>query len=390
MKTQYTAHRNHNNMQALKLGLVATALILTGTGLLPLAAAAPSFNNLQIFISTSGNLPYSYTVTAYNLTGAQVVSYQTQFPAAAFELPTGDYMFTVSAVFEQGYGCAECLYASASTVTTSNGADASQSIRYVQPQSEYGYLIQHVDSSASYTIRTQNVTQLPTAQVTIRASYVNGTAASGAYVSASIVGQWYYWWGQDAKTLLYAQTGKDGVANLVLPQAPAVVTAWMWVPVDLPSSQTTVTKNVGGEVINVTVYWQPTYVGLSASALVIPPAHEANLTLRYQQPSYWAMPLGARVATASSGEATGATVSNQTAGVPSLVNQASVPQSAQTIFYLPSKIPSLDGSSQQAQSLEASSPTTMPAILASAALFGALAVAAVVLRLKHRPPAAPA
>src|SRR3989442_1571537 len=120
---------------------------------------------------------------------------------------------------------------------------------------------------------------LPSSNVTITASYLNGTAASGASVSAYIVGEWYWWGNSNNRLVLWGQTDKTGKVDLIVPSVPVEVSAWAWLPVNLPSHQTTVQTTVGGEKVNVTVYWQPTYVGLAGSALIIPPKTGASITL---------------------------------------------------------------------------------------------------------------
>ncbi|QQG48994.1 MAG: hypothetical protein HY247_01375 [archaeon] len=367
------------------LALACFALMLAGTGAIPGALAASGFNNVQIMISTSQSLAYTYSVTAYNLTGTQVASYQSQFPAAAFELPSGEYLFTVSAVYQQWGSCYCVSPAGASTTTVYSNGSTEAFVKPYQPQSEYGYLVQNVSASGTYTITTQNTSALSTVPVTVKTTFVNGTAAAGVSVSASVVGQWYYWWGSDSKTTMYAQTGSDGVASLVIPRAPAVVTAWGWLPVTLDSSHSTVVKNIGGEDINVTVYWQPSYVGLSASALVLPPSNSLDLVLHYQQPSYWAMPMGASSGTFTSGGTVG-TVARQPTGIPTLVNQGS--QSGGNQYYLPKSIPSLDGSQGPTSQSGAQGGLGMtPAsILASGVIFASLVVAGLASRRNKKSP----
>ncbi len=222
-----------------------------------------------------------------------------------------------------------------------NGSSYSSPVRNFQPASEYGFLIQRIDSSQTLHISTQNVTQLPIAKVTVKVAYVNGTAAAGASVSASIVGQWYSWWGQGTDVVMWTQTGSDGVASLVLPVAPAVVIAWSWVPVNLPANETTIVRDVGGEKVNVTVYWEPTYVGLSASALLLPPATSVSLTLRYQQPNYWVLPMGVQSGVGQVGPSGSATIASEPTGVPSQTSAGASRQGGSSNYYTPPSIPPL-------------------------------------------------
>jgi hypothetical protein len=372
-----------------RVACTLTALLLVGLAFasIPVAfAASSSYNNVQVLVTPSSNLNYNYFFTAYNLTGQLVASSQTPYPAAAFELPSGTYLFTVSAVNQTSYGCPLCVEGiakgaaaaspsntSSSNGTSPNGGTVLPPIMYRPPAAEYGYQIEQVTGSDTINIATQNITKIPTASVDVKVSFVNGTAASGAWVSSSVVGEWYYWWGSDSNIVMWAQTGQDGVAHLVLPEAPTVVSAWDWVKVDLPVSQTSTKVDVGGETVNVTIYWEPTYVGLAASALIIPPTSSVSLKLHYQTPNFWVMPMGASVAPGTPGMVGGAAVSNDATGVPSGTQQAA--QQGSNPYYLPTSIPSL----QTVSGAQGSSLGMTPAIttLIEGAAIGAAAVAAV-------------
>jgi hypothetical protein len=338
MKTQATKPKKYHHFASTsaKATLMGFAILLAGAGFLSSVAQGATFNNVQISVATSSNLPYSYVFTAYNLTGDLVGTYQGPYPAAAFELPTGDYLFTVSATSQYVNPCNICAVSAAGSVPSSS--ISSYPVKYYQPTAEYGYAVQHVDSSQSISIRTKNVTEFPTSQVTAKVVYANGTAAVGAWVSASVVGQWYYWWGQDTKILMSAQTGNDGTATLVIPSAPSVVTAWSWVSVNLPTNETTVVTTVGGQKVNVTVYWQPTYVGLSASGLLLPPSTSTTLTLHYQPQNYWVIPAGVQTAGGTSGSGV---TSSQPTGVPAQSRAGASQQAGSSQYYTPRSIPNL-------------------------------------------------
>ena len=344
--------------------LVTVLLVGMALSSLPVAFASDtSFNNVQVFVNTTYQTGYNFFFTAYNITGELVGSSQTPFPAAAFELPAGTYLLTVSAINQTYYGCYECVragYAEGSTSTTTttvsygttngsapdkNGTSILPVPFYRPPTSEYGYQVFQVSGPASITINTQNTTQFPTSNVAVKVSFTNGTAAAGVWVSASIVGQWYYWWGSDSRIVMSAQTGQDGSAVLVLPRAPAVVSAWDWVKVNLPADQRTKPVDVGGQVVNVTVYWEPMYVGLAASALIIPPSTSVNLTLQYQHYNYWVSPAGGVVAPGVATDASAASVSKAQTGVPSGTQQAASLAGASSQYYLPTSIPSLQTTS---------------------------------------------
>ena len=380
MKTHSARNQSKSrNYPLLTASVLAVAAFLVGS--LPQVATAQSFDNVQIFVTPSAQLPYSYTYTAYNTTGSLVATYQAQLPAAAFEVPPGDYLFTVSAVYQNYVACLDCPIV-AGGQTQPGGSQAMPPYKYQQPASEYGYLLAHVDGPKTYTISTMNVTTFPTTTIGVKASFVNGTAAPGAYVSASVVGQWYYWWAATSNGSNWAQTGPDGTATLVVPKAPVIVTGWLWVPVNLPTNQTTVVKNIGGQDVNVTVYWQPTYVGLSASTLVIPPSTSANLTLRYQEPTYWAMPGGIQYAGMGQSGSGQATVASQPTGVPSQMLQASGSGSNQQQFFVPQQIPQLSVNGEASATPNFWSGLLIP--LTVGATAGATAVALTWLALSRR------
>ena len=66
-------------------------------GYYALASSSVSLNNVQISIVTTSSLPYYFDVSVYNTTGSFVSYTSTNFPAAAFVLPSGTYLFTVTA-----------------------------------------------------------------------------------------------------------------------------------------------------------------------------------------------------------------------------------------------------------------------------------------------------
>jgi hypothetical protein len=277
-----------SHFSAVFLLLSLTAIVLCS---LPLTRAA-SYSNVRITIQTQNTLPYSFTVSAFNTSGYLLASCQTQYPAASFELPDGQYIFTATTYYD--------------TYQTSNAIEGVYSMPYyIMPVTEYGYSNQQISGSTTFTIQTQNATSLPKTSITVQVTYANGTAAEGTSVSASILGSWYYWdYGQDFT--LWTATKADGTATLIAPQAPVQINAWNWIYVNLPSNMTTVQVTVAGEQVNVTVYWQPTYVGLAGSTLVTPPENNASITLHVQQPNYWVMPLGVRALPAEGGTATAA------------------------------------------------------------------------------------
>jgi hypothetical protein len=222
--------------------------------------------------------------------------------------------------------------------------------------------------------------------VSVGLSYKNGTAVSDAYVSASGVGtNWY--WGDVSGVTMYAQTGADGVAHLVVPAVPLIVTASKSVQVDLPKSQTTMQVNVGGQLVNVTLYYSPNYVYLSAEALLIPPRATLNMVVTAQTQSRLipyaagaasspgqAVTNGAAAVPPSSGQGLPTT---QAAGAGAQTSTTSV-QTSQ-IAAAPAAIPPLPASDVGAPSTtQSSSNPTSISVLAIGTVVLAGAIAAVV------------
>jgi len=375
------------------------ALLFAGTAFLIQPVSAASFNNVQVFATTTSSQAYDFQFAAYNLTGSLVASTQTSYPAAAFELPTGGYLFTVSATYYDygiGYACPVAQGTATSSsgkapstgtsppMVRANGSGSSPAqilpLCY-PPSSEYGYATATVSGPQQVNVQLQNVTTMPTTSVTVRVSYVNGTAASDASVYASIVGEWYYWWGPNSSVTMSGQTDSNGVAHLVLPEAPTVVTAWMWVPI-ISNTNGTIQTTIGGQKTNITVYWQPTYVGLSGSGLLLPPQSSIDLTLRYQQPDNWVMPGGVLSQGAYAGAASAGTVASQPSGVPALASGSSGTQSSSQP-YLPSQIPSIQQAAGAPTSGQAGLLGAGTLTLASAA-FAITALAVVFVAVRHR------
>jgi hypothetical protein len=67
-----------------------------------------------------------------------------------------------------------------------------------------------------------------------------------------------------------------------MPSAPLLVTADTNVPIAISQTQSTVTVNVGGQKVNVTLYWQPSSVYLQGQTLILPPQTGGNIVLQYQ------------------------------------------------------------------------------------------------------------
>jgi hypothetical protein len=368
------------NMAKIKFSVLAIVLLISFASLVSFSSSSlaqtGSYNSVQVFVQTSSSLPDYYTVSAFNMTGYMVSSCQTQYPAASFMLPNGQYIFTVTA--DQS---SDNIYYSPTPMVGTNSAQGLPSMEiYEAPVVEYGYSVQQISGPTTFTVSTQNVTSYPTTTLTLQVYYANGTAAQGASVTASILGSDYYW-GYESSTVMWNTTQDDGSATLVTPLAPVQIDAWNWIPVPLPQNETTITVTVAGEQVNVTVYWQPTYVGLAASTLIIPPQNSASLVLHIQQPSYWVMPYGAQSTPTLGGQGTAsssstsipATVYQQQQGNPILKNYQAPSTTSSTTTQTPAPTSDTDPSNA----------LLLPIIAAASIAIAALSLA-VAVRTKNR------
>lgn len=174
---------------------------------------------------------------------------------------------------------------------------------------------------------------------------------------------------------MYTQTGPDGVAHLVVPAVPLTVSASTSVEVSLPKSQTTTQVNVGGQLVNVTLYYSPNYVYLTAAALLIPPQTSLNLVVT-AQPGYPLIKYAA--GSASSGQAvTSAVPPSSAPGAQDIVGAQSSGSSSQNsqITAIP-PIPASDLGPVGSGHSTSSAPSVNVLVIATLAL--AAAVAAVV------------
>lgn len=287
--TRVSAHPRTDRALGLALASILAVVILAGFGSLAVNASSPAkFDNVQVFIQTSQDLPFTYTLTAYNTSGYQVAYYQSGFAEAAFELPGGTYLFTVQAsYYPPNPPCTACVVPENAAAANSTGGTVVPIFRLAS-SNEYGYSIDEITGPSNIYIDTMNSTTLPTAQVNVHVAYANGTAAQGAWVYGYAVDDNYYAPNINSS----AQTGADGTAVLTMPQAPLLVTADLSVPITLPQHQSNVTVTVGGQKVNVTLYWQPSSINLEGQILILPPQTSGNITLLYQpQQYYYPIPL---------------------------------------------------------------------------------------------------
>jgi hypothetical protein len=302
---------------------ISVIVLFAGLGILggraTSASAGQTYNNVQVFVTPQNSTLDTFSISAYNSTGGLVASSQSAYPAFSFELPSGTYLFAVTASSSNGYPTPGPIMYGA-TSQGAAGSSIAYPSKYYNPE-EYGYVVTNITASRTIDISTKQIQNMSTATITIKANFANGTAAVGTYVDATIVGGGYWY---SPNSMMSGQTGNDGTVTLQVPAVPLQITAWNWVRVNLPTNQTTTQVNVGGEPVNVTVYWQPTYVGLAGGALLIPPTTSTTITLKAQQPTYWYYPSGVASGVATPGVASGAAqssgaVANGPGAVPSSV-----------------------------------------------------------------------
>lgn len=274
------------------------ALLFAGLSPLPSLVAGssnggggPALNPVQVTVQTKNITNVSsYGLVGYNSTGAPVASYTGQYPSITFDLPAGTYLFAATATGptpSPAAGCCACAQPGVAASTPAQTKNSSSGPAIVLPcygggpPMEYGYSLDKVSGSSALTIATQPTSNIPTSSISVSVDFKNGTAVSGAYVYADVVGaNWSP--GDSSGTTTSNRTGAGGVARLVVPDVPLTVYASDSVQVYLPKSQTTVQVEVGGQLVNVTLYYSPNYVYLSASSLLVPPQTGLSMVLTAQ------------------------------------------------------------------------------------------------------------
>jgi len=278
--------------------LITTVLLIAGGGvglgfLSAHAATSPlSLNSVQILVHTSGantNLTL-YDLTIYNSTGYPVVTSSSDYPGFGAQLPSGKYLFTVSATQQNSYYYYPVVNAaggvSSGSVSGVSSPVSNSSVALpikTLPPMEYGYSLQTINGASSFTINTSSLYNMSTTNIVVYVSYVNGTAASGAYVEASLIGASYY--GAN-NWVTWGETSSSGSFTLQVPSVPFEVYAYSSVQVNIPQKNITYETTIGGQTVNVTAYWQPVYFSLEGYQLVIPPQSSVNIVLHVQQPKY--------------------------------------------------------------------------------------------------------
>lgn len=310
-------------MKGARLGFSIATLLLLVSGLgftvLPSHAAttSASLNNVQIFVQTTNTNMTSYTLTAYNSSGYEVVSSSSNYPGFGLELPSGTYLITVTAS-QSGTYYYPIAYAS-ETATASLPANSSSIITPVpikEPITEYGYTLQTINGPSTLSVKTVPFTNVGVTKIQVSVTYVNGTGVPGALVEASVIGGNYYD-GLNSNTVLSNQTVSGDSTTLVVPNLPILLQGYLSLPINIPETTTTTTTTIGGQPVNITMFWEPNYVELTGSALIIPPQTSAHMTLQVEQSDYVVEPeasngLASTTASGVSSSAPSQTGSNST------------------------------------------------------------------------------
>src|SRR5487761_640758 len=173
------------------------------------SSSSGQFNNVQVFIQTQLSVDSLFTLNAYNSSGSLISSTQSNYPAFSLELPSGNYLLTVTAVNQ-------------SSSTT------SYYWNYYSTQ-EYGFQLLQISSSTTINLKTVPLQYIGNSKISIQAKYVNGTGVSGAEVDASIVGL-MYWWPfatpyASSSISLWNETDSSGTATLSVPSVPVIVSS---------------------------------------------------------------------------------------------------------------------------------------------------------------------
>ena len=388
--SQLTSKKILPKVTILTLAVLMAGLGLFGPGIQSFAASSsdPAFHNVQISVTPQNSSLNIFSLTVYNSTGGVVASSESMYPQFSFELPDGTYLFTATASSSNGYN-----YYPPVAYGASSSTPAAIYPKYYGYQDEYGFVSEQVTSNNSFSISTAELSNTQSSQITISAKYVNGTAASGASVYASVVGD-NYWYYQGSTLSMNNQTGNDGTATLTVPNVPLEITVWSWLPVNLPQNQVTTQVTIAGQPVNVTAYWQPTYIGVAGSALVIPPFQNTAITLKAQQQNFWAYPQGV-LSTPSSAPIPGVqsagsagTAANSPAAIPAsvLAQEQGAPSSTPASTPVSSSPPSVVTLTTTTTASPTASSTSATNLLLESGILVALiiAVAAVVLSLRRK------
>jgi len=255
---------------------------------------ASNLNIVQIMIVPTNSTISQYSVYVYNSSGQMVAQSSSSYPIVSFGLPNGTYLITANAVREFGplpLASANSIAGTPPALSSTNYSSIN-SPAVIIPQfrfyEEYGYALASINSSTNIVIKTSSPGEIPIYNVDVSVTMPDGSPAVNADVYASPVAAYGWWYAVNQSQIkMWGQTNKSGQVTLTVPELPIQLTAWLWLPVELPSNMTTITVKIAGELINVSVYYQPQSVGFTGSSLIIRPQNSAKIVLHYQPQKYW-------------------------------------------------------------------------------------------------------
>src|SRR5579864_7174186 len=122
MKTNSKLHSIGPRALTLTILVLFAGLGILGGSRITSAASDQTYNNVQIFVSPQNSTLDTFSVSAYNSTGGLVASSQSSYPAFSFELPSGEFLFAVTASSSLSYGSpGPIAYSSSQGASSSSG-----------------------------------------------------------------------------------------------------------------------------------------------------------------------------------------------------------------------------------------------------------------------------
>lgn len=255
------------------------------------ARAEAALNLVQVQILPSDSNTTQFYVAVYNSSGILVAQASGAYPLFSFGLPQGKYLITATATGSSKPVPVPLLYAQGSPLQPVNNSSSTAIAMPIIPiYQEYGYTLVSINSSTNLTIATKEASKIAVYSITISVKFPDGSPVSGAEVYANpVLPVTYYWWlgVNQSEVKMWGETDSSGQVQLKVPELPMQVTAWVWIPIKPPQQHGNIITTIGGEPINVSISYQPTSVGFTGSALVIPPQNTATIVLHYQPQNYF-------------------------------------------------------------------------------------------------------
>lgn len=255
---------------------------------------ASNLNIVQVMIVPTNLTVSQYFVYVYNSSGQMVAQSSSSYPILSFGLPDGTYLITASAGRQFGpipLASTNDMASNAPAFSSANRSSINSPAIIIPPYrlyEEYGYALASINSSTTIVIKTSSPGNIPLYKVDVSVTMPDGSPAVNADVYANPVAAYGWWYAVNQSEIkMWGQTDQSGHVTLTVPELPIQLTSWLWLPIKLPSNMTTITVKIAGELINVSVYYQPQSVGFTGSSLIIPPQNSAKIVLHYQPQNYW-------------------------------------------------------------------------------------------------------